>query len=100
MKLGRLTLELPESIIKDIDKRDVLFYLLSKALTKMEYYRTKCQQFESKYGKDLQAFRQQMENSKENFEWWDDFIVWEGYEQAYQEWKRKYEELKLVLQDN
>ena len=66
----------------------------------MEFYRSKCKQFEEKYGKSLEDFKKELESKEENFEWWDDFILWEGYEEAYKEWKHKYEEIKLVLQDN
>ncbi len=50
--------------------------------------------------KSLEEFKKELESKEENFEWWDDFILWEGYEEAYKEWKHKYKEIKSVLQNN
>ena len=48
----------------------------------------------------LEKDKKELESKEENFEWWDDLILWEGYEKAYKEWKHKYEEIKIVLQNN
>ncbi len=92
-----ITLKVPKKVAKDLESKEIIHMLIDKALTKLEYYYSKCKQFEIKYGKNLENFRKELESKEENFEWWDDFIVWEGYQQAYQEWKEKYEELKNVL---
>ncbi|AEH45883.1 hypothetical protein Thein_2032 [Thermodesulfatator indicus DSM 15286] len=100
MQLENMTIKVPKTAVKDLKDKEILFFLLDKALSKLEFYRSKCKQFEKKYGTTLEKFRQKIEIEEENFEWWDDFILWEGYEKAYQEWKRKYEEIKFVLQNN
>ena len=100
MQLESVTIKIPKFAVKDVQNKEILFFLLDKALTKLEFYRSKCKQFEEKYGKSLEDFKKELESKEENFEWWDDFILWEGYEEAYKEWKHKYEEIKIVLQNN
>ena len=69
--------------------------LLDKALSKAEYYKSNCKEFEDKYNMDFASFKKKVEEAKQEvFTEWDDIVVWEGYELAYKEWKRKYEELK------
>ena len=100
MQLESITIKIPKTAVKDLQDKEILFFLLDKALTKVEFYHSKCKQFEEKYRKTLDEFKKELESKEENFEWWDDFILWEGYEIAYKEWKRKYEDIKLVLQNN
>ncbi len=100
MELESIVVKVPKTVVKDLQNKEILFFLLDKALTKLEYYHSRCKQFEKKYKKSLEEFKKEVESSEENFEWWDDLILWEGYYEAYQEWKRKYEEIKLVLQNN
>ena len=43
----------------------------------------------------VSIFKEKLENTKrEEFADGDDLIIWEGYELAYNEWMKKYEELK------
>lgn len=54
--------------------------------------------FEKKYGVLFIKFEKNIkEAQKENFEMWDDLIVWEGFYQAHNEWKQKYTELKECM---
>lgn len=65
------------------------------SLSKSEYYLNKCREFEEKYGSSFSDFKKKVEtNPEEVFSDWDDLMVWEGYELAHLEWKRKYEELR------
>lgn len=69
--------------------------LLDKALTNAEYYRSKCNEYMEKYGMDFASFKKKVEESQEEvFSDWDDLLVWEGFELAYKEWKKKCEGLK------
>ena len=95
-----ITVKLPRQIAQNLQPREIIFFLLDKALTKVEFYRSKCREFEYKYKKDLNTFKKEVETSVENFALWDDLIMWEGYMQALQEWEKKYEELKSVLGDH
>ncbi|NPA48509.1 MAG: hypothetical protein GXO20_00885 [Thermodesulfobacteria bacterium] len=95
-----VTLKLPPSLAREIREREILNFFADRALSKLEYYRSRLRYFETKYGKSLENFRQEVESAKEDFEKWDDLILWEGYQRAFEEWKEKYEELKSVLQDH
>lgn len=90
-----VVLKLPSDLIETISNKEIISLLLDKALSKAEYYQSKCKEFEEKYNMDFTSFKIKVESSEEEvFEEWDDLIVWEGYELAYKDWKRKYEELK------
>ena len=70
---------------------------MDEALMKVEYYRSLMKPFERKYSKFFKDFMKTIESSKEeSFQAWDDLIEWEAYFRAYEEWTRKYEELKNV----
>ena len=48
---------------------------------------------------DFASFKKKVEEAKQEvFTEWDDIVVWEGYDLAYKEWKRKYEELKGCME--
>jgi hypothetical protein len=75
--------------------QEVYHLLLGKAMGKAEYYRSRKKEFEEKYNTDFETFRKKVETSKkERFDYWDDLLLWEGFEKAHQEWKQKYEALK------
>ncbi|WP_297057985.1 hypothetical protein [Thermosulfurimonas sp.] len=100
MELEEITLKIPRSVAQGLEKRDILFFLADKALSKLEYYRSRVEIFRRKYGCELKEFQKRVLSHKEDFEKWEDLILWEGYERAYREWKRKYEDLKSVLPDH
>jgi hypothetical protein len=92
--LKKFNIELPEQIVKAITEKEIISLLIDKALTKKEYYHSKLKIFENKYGLELDEFKKKNSLSdKEKFEEWDDLLLWEGYEKAYNEWYNKYEEL-------
>lgn len=50
--------------------------------------------FEHKYKSSFGVFRKKIHSRrKENFDAWDDFIIWEGLYDAYQLWNRRYKDL-------
>ncbi len=94
--LGNRTIKLPVTLVETISNREILSLLLDKALGKREYYRSKCRTMEDKHHTNFPAYKRSVEETREeNFTEWDDLILWEGYEIAYQEWSRKFEELRL-----
>ena len=97
MQIESVTLKLPRSVAREIRESEILTLLLDRALSRLEYYRSRLRHFEVKYGKSLEEFRCEIESSKEDFERWDDFILWEGYQRAFEEWKQKYEELRSAF---
>jgi hypothetical protein len=98
MQLTNLTeikLKLPQNIVDSLVKNEIISLLQDKALNKTEYYLTRCQEMEQKYGMVFSDFKNRVEKSKnEVFEEWDDLMEWEAYDIAYNEWQEKYEELK------
>ncbi|MBI3599865.1 MAG: hypothetical protein HY097_04390 [Nitrospinae bacterium] len=88
---------MPGGLVETTTSKEILEMLSDKALNKTEYYRSKCKEFEEKYGIDFISFKKKVEESEqESFEEWDDLIEWEGYEHVYREKKKKYEELKIA----
>jgi len=93
--LKEITVKLPTDLVNTITPGEIVSLLLDKALSKSEYYLSKCKEFEEKYHLPLADFKKKIEeDNDEVFEDWDHLLIWEGYELAYQEWKKKYEELK------
>lgn len=77
-------LKLPVNIAESLAKNELISLLLDKAYNKAEYYLTRCNEMEQKYGKPFTTFKTQVENSEEEeFQEWDDLIEWEAYEIAY-----------------
>ncbi len=72
--------------------------IISHANTKYEYFASRARMYSEKYGVDFKSFKKRVEEAKkESFSQWDDFIAWEAYESAAEEWKARYEELQACL---
>lgn len=96
--LKEITIKLPSDVVETISTKEIIGLLLDKALGRLEYYQSRCNEFKEKYGMDFISFKKKGEkSSKEAFSEWDDLIAWEGYEIGYKEWKKKYEELKSCM---
>ena len=71
------------------------WYLRAHALLKLGFYRSKMKPFEAKYATTFPRFQRRVEKgAQENFAAWDDLIEWEAYYRSYQEWKKRYIELR------
>ncbi len=98
IQLCEIKIKVPEFIVNDISLSDIISSMIYKALLKSEYYLGKSRIMEEKYGLKFSEFQKKSENQEqENFEEWDDLILWEGYETAYKEWLNKYKELKKCI---
>lgn len=84
--ISEVILKIPPSIAADIGTREILTLLIDKALGKKDLYQSKIKLFESKYGTNYASFKKKLEIEDENFQEWDDLILWEGYLLAYREW--------------
>lgn len=94
-ELKEIKIKLPGDVIEGISNKEIITMFLDKALSKAEYYHSRCKEMEEKYGMDFVSFKKKIEKTKkEDFSEWDDFILWEGYTLGYKEWNKKYEELK------
>jgi hypothetical protein len=73
------------------DEQETLQHLVhDQAEQKKDYYGKKITEMEQKYMMDFCAFKIKI-NSRivaENFEEWDDFIIWESYVKAYRYWEQ------------
>ena len=96
--LKEIKIKLPKDIVETISTKEIIDMILDKALSKAEYYLSRCNEFKGKYGVDFASFKKKAGKSKkEVFSEWDDLIIWEGYELGYKEWNKKYEELKSCM---
>jgi len=60
-----------------------------QAKNKSEQYSKKIKECEKKYKMDFSDFEAKINSaSEENFEEWDDYILWESYVKAYQYWSK------------
>lgn len=95
MALKEITIRLPEMLADDISSEEIVGMFMDKAVTASEYYRSRCKEFEQKYGMGFSAFKKKVESAKtENIAEWDDMLVWEGFMLAHAEWKNKSRELR------
>lgn len=98
--MGTVTMEIhvPIWVKREKGVNDILRNLLFEAYAKMEYYQSRMLSFERKYGVSFIKFEKKIkEAKKENFEMWDDLIIWEGFYQAYNEWKQRYKDIKECM---
>jgi hypothetical protein len=94
IQTSEVIVRVPPSVAADIGNNEIIELLLSKALGKRDLYKSKIDMFKSKYGANYAAFKKKLEQKDENFQEWDDLLLWEGFMLAYREWNRKYRDLK------
>jgi hypothetical protein len=96
--LREIRIKLPSDVAETVSHKEIIGALFDRSFTKAEYYQSKCNEYREKYGTTFSAFRKKVESSKrEHFKEWDDLLLWEGYELALKNWKKKYAELKKCL---
>ena|SRR3990170_8092660 len=73
-------------------KQYVASILRNVVFAKMKEYERQRQVFESKYKIPFSQFEKRVKTQKtENFEFWDDYIVWKGLQNAYHKWHKRYQ---------
>jgi hypothetical protein len=97
IQTSKVIVRIPPSIAADIGNNEIIDLLLGKALGKRDFYKSKINMFESKYGTNYASFKKKSEQGDENFQEWDDLLLWEGFLLAYREWNRKYRDLKRCM---
>jgi Arc/MetJ-type ribon-helix-helix transcriptional regulator len=73
------------------DEQEALKRLVhDQAEQKIDYYGKKITEMEQKYGMDFSAFEKRIHSreGEEDFEEWDDFILWESYVTASRYWEQ------------
>ncbi len=80
--------ETKEGMLKD--------FLFSIAIVKVSCYRKREELYEKKYGQSFKKFEKMIldKDRKENFEEWDDYILWKAIHEAYNLWSDKYKKLE------
>lgn len=90
-----ISIKLPSGLANTVSANDIVGMVMDKALTTAEYYRSRCKEFEQKYGMRFRDFKKKVESaSTEHASEWDDLVMWEGFELACLEWTRKGKELR------
>ncbi|QTA87892.1 hypothetical protein [Desulfonema magnum] len=93
--LSEVTIKVPANVADMITTGEIIILLTDKALSRAEYYRSKCSEMEQRHGIGYTDFKKKVEEAeREVFSDWDDLLVWEGYHLGYKEWMNKYEELR------
>ena len=73
----------PQKYIKDIFR--------NIAFLKVKEYEREIQPFQEKYKISFEKFEEKAKSQKkENFEIWDDYLVWKGLDLAHQKWLKRY----------
>ena len=68
--------------------------LRSIAFAKMKEYEKQLQVFQAKYNMPFdQLENKATKRGKEEFELWDDYIIWKGLAEAQKKWLKRYQEL-------
>jgi len=95
-KKSNKTVSLPEWI-KEISPQPIKYFkglLKTVAFLKMKEYQRQIQPYQEKYKLSFDQFEKMVKSQKEeNFEIWDDYLVWKGLHLAYQKWLKRYKEL-------
>ncbi|MBU1698477.1 MAG: hypothetical protein KKD21_15790, partial [Proteobacteria bacterium] len=87
METVAMEIHVPRWVKEERGEVDIVRSLLFEAATKMEYYRSRMLAFEKKYRMSYERFGEKIKKAEdEDFEEWDDLVVWEGFHQAYCEW--------------
>jgi len=93
--LKEVTIKLPKGLANDISATEIVKMVMDKSVTMAEYYRSRCKEFEQKYGSTFDAFKKKVESAKtEHSSEWDDLLAWEGFALAYAEWNNKSKDLR------
>ena len=89
-----MEITLPKWVDKMPNRDKYLIELLrGDLLYKIGEHRKKIELFEKKWGQNFKEFQEKVHSLKEeDFEMWDDLIIWEGYQTAYDQWMSRYEE--------
>lgn len=86
MALKEIKTELPGDLGDIASSKEIIAMLLDKALSKAEYFGSRCRAFEEKYGMDVISFKKRVEESNDEvFTEWDDLVVWEGHALGYED---------------
>ena len=76
-----------------VSKDEIIEYKKLKVISEITLTKEKVSLFERKYGCSIDEFRKRMENSKESFEEWDDYIEWKANFELLKDLENKLTEL-------
>ncbi len=102
MEMQTVTLKVPANLYKSIsdlfETREEMLedFLFSIALVKVSDYRKREDVYEKKYGQSFKKFEKRVldKGREENFEEWDDYIIWKAIHEAHNLWAEKCKKLK------
>jgi len=76
-----------------VSKDEIIEYKKLKVISEITLTKEKVSLFENKYRCPIDEFRKSMEESKENFEEWDDYIEWKANIELLKDLENKLTEL-------
>ena len=76
-----------------VSKDEIIEYKKLKVISEITLSKEKVTLLEQKYGCSIDEFRKKMEDSKEIFEEWDDFIEWKANTELLKDLENKLTEL-------
>jgi Arc/MetJ-type ribon-helix-helix transcriptional regulator len=70
------------------EKEALIDLIREQAEKKIDFYKQKIREMEEKYGIPFVEFEDKIKKrkEKENFEEWDDYVLWEGFEKSLGYW--------------
>ena len=93
-----INIKIPVEVMKSMNKEDIYRDIIDKAITKIEFYKSKCIIFEKKYKCNLINFKNKIEKTKkEDYAKWDDLIEWEAYDQGKKEWEQQRKAIECMV---
>ncbi len=92
-----MTVRVPDWVLEEATEEKILIgWSTAVALRKMHEYIRQEEIYERKYSLPFETFEQRVLSSdQENFEEWDDYVVWKGLHLAAEKWRQRYQELRL-----
>ncbi|MBU7024663.1 MAG: hypothetical protein HXS40_10905 [Theionarchaea archaeon] len=89
-----ISVKIPSSVDEGWARRTSYEFLLSTSILKMAKFKKQMETFERKHSIKFEEFEEKVKkDEKENFEEWDDYIIWEGLQKGYMQWKKVYEDI-------
>jgi len=77
-----------------ISKDEVIGFEKLKSISQIAPIRERIRFFESKYGCTLDDFKDKIEQEKEDFEKWDDYIEWKAYTESLMDLELKMKDIE------
>jgi hypothetical protein len=91
-----MAVKVPDWVLEEATEERILIdWSTALALRKMQEYGRQAEIYERKYSLPFEAFEQRvLSSTQEDFEEWDEYVVWKGLHLAAEKWRQRYQELR------